>query len=87
MRTVFKYHLDKPGPFKLPQGAVIRCVAEQHGRPALWAEVDSEAPLVHWRIMVVGTGHPVPENCNYVGTMLCHAGSLVLHVYDGGPAI
>lgn len=44
-----------------PQGATFLPSAQAMGDDfAVWAEVDPAAPLVPHRLMVIGTGHPLP---------------------------
>lgn len=45
-----------------PQGATFLPSAQAMGDEfAVWAEVDPAAPLVPHRLMVIGTGHPLPD--------------------------
>ena len=47
-----------------------------------WAEIDTEAEIP-WRwLRVFGTGQPLPDNAQYVGTVQDVAHSLVWHLYE-----
>ena len=84
--TVFKYVLpieDNP-TISMPQGAQLLHVADQYGALCVWALVNPEAPPMHRRFRVAGTGHPEAVGV-YVGTALM-LGGLVFHVFDRGEA-
>ena len=77
-RDVQLLHADTQGPNKV----------------MLWAKVDTDAPQESRRIVLVGTGHPMPGKKDgltiepeHVGSFLMHGGMLVWHVFDGGPVI
>jgi hypothetical protein len=53
----------------------------------LWALVDPDpaVPLEPRTFLVVGTGHPVPDDSGvYVGTTHSHGGALIWHVFEAG---
>lgn len=82
--TIWKYPLT---PFSLqnlsmPAGSRLLHVAEQDGSLCLWALVNPhpEVPKVEIKVAVVGTGHPVPDEFDHLGTVLTFDGSLVWHV-------
>lgn len=87
MRTVFKYILE-PGADEIALPRLYRAlsVGEQRGKICLWVEVDPD-PLLGTRDIpyyVVPTGGRVPESpTKFIGTVLMHDASLVLHVYLG----
>lgn len=89
-RRIFKYPLEITDvqDVTMPAGVKILSVAEQdHSGIVLWADVDSQAPKVRRRIVIVGTGNPmltVPADAVFVGTVQTFGGRLVWHVYDGG---
>jgi len=66
-RTVWKFPLTEPSPFslRLPVGAKVLHVAEQHGTSTLWAEVacddDFQAAFEERTFYVVGTGDRIPD--------------------------
>jgi hypothetical protein len=46
---------------RMQDRARILTVQEQDGVLCLWALVDPDAPLLRREILIVGTGHPVPD--------------------------
>jgi len=85
MLSVWKFILDETDEqiIQIPFGAEFLTVQVQHGSPCLWALVDTDAPLVPMKILVVGTGKEVPDNTRYIGTCHLFKGTLVLHVFEG----
>lgn len=81
MMRVFKYQfdLDDEVEVKMPFSAKVLRVAEQHGRPTMWALVDDEHTVHTFRFLIRGTGHPVPYGVGHVGTFF--AGAFVWHVF------
>lgn len=70
----------------MPAGSMPVHVEAQHDIPTIWFTVpDTDRPLREWRVALVGTGHPVPENAGrplqYVGTSSHQGGHLILHVF------
>ena len=81
--VIHKYSLNVargPQELFLPVGAEIVQVAEQHGRPTLWAMVDAESTTQEPRtFQVVGTGHSIPDGesvtyhgCAFIGPFVWH---------------
>ena len=88
MKTIHKYPLILSGEAQtiaLPGESRLLTVADQHGCPTLWFEVDTDGPVALRVFVVVGTGHELPRegNPNYVGTAFC--GPFVWHVYEIDP--
>jgi hypothetical protein len=97
MFTVWKYPLevDDLQDVMMPASAQVLHVGEQllvgprHRATslALWALVDTNAPVVPFRIRIAGTGHalpptfPKPIGDNYIGTVVTSSG-LVWHAFD-----
>ena len=83
---VFKYPLqvvDAQGLW-LPIGAEILSVQMQGDQLQLWALVDERlTETFHTEIVIVGTGHPVPEVKKFLGTFQMLGGSLVFHAFEG----
>lgn len=90
MRTVKKYPLRRKSPddfsinLEMPQGAKIFLFAEESGRPNwfAWAEVETDAPLVHRSFVVLSTDEPVPDGFEHVGSARSHGGIFVWHLYE-----
>lgn len=66
---------------ELPQDARILTVQVQEGSVYIWAELDDNAEMTKHFIHVVGTGHPIPANCAYLGTV--QMPPFVWHLYIG----
>jgi len=88
-RTVWKYVIDPkpenvaPGvPLDMPVGAKPLAVHEQHGKIALWWEVDSEQPYERRTFDMYGTGHPIEYPGDYIGTASFQSGWLMIHIYE-----
>lgn len=111
MLTVYKYEIglrhlndDSTTVVRMPKGSeLLHAACQYEGVPdvvAVWARVDTDAPLIGRRIGVFGTGHsispdfawrPVSDEVNsvrvraaHVGSCVTHGGRLVWHVFDGG---
>lgn len=82
--TVWKFVIADPDtPVTMPVGAEILHVAAQHAVVCVWALVDPKAPHEERRLVVAGTGHPIPaERGRFLGTVLLHGGALVFHIWD-----
>lgn len=82
-KTIYKYLLtdEVEQNILIKNRAIIRHVSIQNGGICLWAEVDTTLDDVIRKIFVIGTGWPIPENCNtYIGTV--HVDPFVWHVYE-----
>lgn len=53
-------------------------VAEQFGRVTVWFETGDRSLSLE----LFGTGHPVPDDAQHRGSILCLDGALVLHLYE-----
>lgn len=84
MRTVYKYPIQVTDEFdlQLPQGAEILHVAAQNYKPYLWALVDPDQPIEKRRFAVRGTGHPVDEHLQHLGTFLLADDTFVGHLFE-----
>lgn len=66
---------------KMPHGARIIHVHEQHGLPTMWVEADPSVQGVIRTFMIIPTGHAaIPADSKYVGTV--HIDWTVWHVYE-----
>jgi hypothetical protein len=87
LRTIHKYPLELAEErvvISMPAGAQVLRVAAQHGRPCIWAVVNTEAPMVEREFRVAGTGRELPGYPGeYVGT--CDIGEYVWHVFEDLP--
>jgi hypothetical protein len=53
----------------------------QRGDLCVWAIVDPDAAKEDRKVYVIGTGHPIPEGVEYVGTVQGKSGLFVWHVF------
>jgi hypothetical protein len=86
MLKVFKY----PSPsvyyfsLKLPQGAKILSVQEQHGEPQVWALVNPEREPEERNFRLV-TGHQIGEDeekLSFIGTFPLVGGAFIGHLFE-----
>ena len=85
--TVWKFVVPPEGEFslKMPAGAKLLDVQEQHGIAAIWAQLDPDADMEVRRFRQFGTGHEFdPEGLSYVGSYQLMAGTFVAHLYEVG---
>lgn len=87
MSVIWKFPLRLSGGEQLvrtmPTGAKPVRLAMQNGVPTLWCLCDEKAAQTDRRFVVVGTGHPVPEDYEYIGT--CDDGPYVWHAFEVVP--
>ncbi len=86
MRVIYKYALT-PGfnYVNTHEGAKVLHVAEQHGSPQVWMEVDTSAPQALFELRAYPTGGYVDEGWEHVATWLMNDGALVWHLYAPTP--
>lgn len=90
-RTIWKFALAADRDVQhvqMPIGADILHVAEQDGKPMLWAMVNPDADRRPRRILTITTGGDCTVqrvlSTQYIGTVLLHDGQYVVHYFDGG---
>ena len=84
MKRIYKYSLklQEIQSINAPVTKVL-CVQMQHGELVLWAEVDTDKASKELLVVIVGTGHEIPENAGqYLSTV--QDGSYVWHIYIKG---
>jgi hypothetical protein len=84
MRNVFKYALPASGymDFHVPQGTEVLSAQEQHSSLVLYVAQPDLAPCFEsFRVYVVLTGGPVPDDARYLNTVMMHGGDYVVHVF------
>lgn len=82
MKTVYKYRIRVTDvqTLKMPMGwKPLHVGIDPIGDFCLWALVDTEALELEQDIYVHGTGHPVGENEEYIGSDV--QGRFVWHVF------
>lgn len=84
MQAVYKFPLRTTDhqEIYLPASAVVLTVQVQHGTPCLWALVEEDDRMTKHGLTIVGTGHPVSEVGDYIGTYQLDGGSMVFHVFN-----
>lgn len=85
MKAIWKWDipLGDEFSFKMPKGAKILCIQEQHDFPKLLAIVDTSQEGEERRFITYGTGHEMRSGDHvYVGTYQLHRGRLVFHVFE-----
>lgn len=89
MKTIYKYDLDTTDiqTVNLPTTHEILCIQTQHGKPTLWAKVDTNcSSTVNVNIYTFGTGHNIPDiELFYLGTYQLNNGSLIFHIFTDEP--
>lgn len=83
--TIWKYPLKVTDEqvIEIPLTGRVLCVQAQNDKPCLWVLWDQADKLLpkKVRIHMYGTGHPISEVHNYVGTFQMLNGGLVYHVF------
>jgi len=79
-KQIWKYQLQITDEqiISVPAGSRPISVAEQNGKLCMWAIVGSNRSA-KMRIQVVGTGNPMPDVGDYIGTVVM--GKFVWHVF------
>jgi hypothetical protein len=87
VRTIWKYELewtDDPQPLMIPYKSMVLLgphFAVQNDKLCIWAEVDTESEPTEYVFHVRGTGHPAPEDADYLGSTLHQEGRYVWHLF------
>ena len=85
MYTIYKYELEVTDKqvFEMPYGAKPLSVDTQNGHPCMWVQVNTNTKMFKYEVVIVGTGHPLPNmmNLKYVGTFKMYNDKLIYHVY------
>lgn len=94
MKTIWKVTLEfddlngKPKSIKLPNHSTPISTEMQHGKIAIWIQVDDSLEMHNYKIASIGTGIsfedvglPLALDPCHVGSVLTHQGVIVHHVY------
>lgn len=84
MRTIYKTQLKLIDiqTVELPCFAKFLSVQLQNNVICLWSEVMTDLQPYQYKIFIIGTGYPVPEDAvKYIGTV--QQDGFVWHVYQG----
>lgn len=88
MRTIHRYRLShrERQSVPLPEGAEILSVQRREGTDDqfdLWALVDDSKPLFGRVILIIGTGHAMPDDpVVHISTVQVSGGKFVFHVFE-----
>ena len=83
MKTIWKYPLlliDGYQSLRMPAGARVLMIGLQQDHICLWAEVDPDEMAYFRRFSVHRTGHPIPPDRKYCGSV--QQSAFVWHVYE-----
>ena len=85
MKSVWKYKISVEDytVLNLPVGAKPLSVQEQRGEVYLWCLVNPDQKVHETRTFrLAGTGHPIVENVEFLGTFQLYEGSFVGHLFE-----
>lgn len=82
MRVIYKYELTNLGnsTIEMPIDSMVKDFAAQGERLFLWAEVQTNNPLILRRFKVMATGEDIPDGYGYLKTT--HVDGFVWHLYE-----
>ena len=70
---------------RMPKGAKILSVQEQHGKVCVWALVDPDERIVDKTILIIGTGNPIDDidldDYYFLNTVQSGGEPLIWHVF------
>jgi len=69
----------------MPRGAQVLSLAVQHGRPTIWALVDTAQPAEEREFGIFATGeqiHARKGQLKFIDTFLVEGGAYVFHVFE-----
>lgn len=85
MKTIYKYHLevdDIESTLEIQASFRILDIQVQDNKVCMWAEVDTEAPIIIWSYYVFVTGHQIPTTTyNYVHLKTVQLNQFVWHIF------
>jgi hypothetical protein len=85
MKTVWKFeiHTDDYVNINLPKGAKPLSIQQQGDSVQLWCLVDPNETVYETRTFrLAGTGHPITDDVEYIGTFQLFGGSFVGHLFE-----
>lgn len=83
MRTIWKYEFEITSivqAYDIPRGYSIVHVEMQGRHLCMWVDVNTDRPKDERSFMIIGTGHPVPDDAAYIGT--AQQGEFVWHLFE-----
>lgn len=80
-KIIYKYDFEDGPELIIPWSKmnVIHVAANGQTLPTVWVEVSGDPTETGHKLHVLGTGWPVPDHLEHVGSAVC--GSYVWHVY------
>ena len=84
MKTIYKYPIEMSNEFNIlmPKYAEVLDVQIQHGKPYIWARVNTDEPVVVTPFALRGTGHECDvTDLSHVGTFQMDGGDLIFHLF------
>tara|TARA_R110000803_G_scaffold20201_16_gene52282 strand:- start:539 stop:799 length:261 start_codon:yes stop_codon:yes gene_type:complete len=81
---IYKYEFEVVDELTIamPRGARVLSVDVQRGAPCMWALVDPDELPLNRKFAVYGTGHPMDQVGEFVGTFQMAGGLLVFHLFE-----
>ena len=76
----FPFVVDSLVWVEMPLDTKVLHVAMQGDTPCIWGAVSPAFNKAQRKFFIVGTGHPIPANCQYVGTF--QQGPFVWHLME-----
>ncbi len=98
MKIIYKYHLiGSTDRIMMPKNAIPLSVAWQDEQITIWALVETEKHTISHKVIILGTGHPIPSELDskiFLGTLIdskiflgtVHNPPFVWHVFYLGEA-
>jgi hypothetical protein len=84
MKVIHKFPLPDPKvSHYMPKDAKVLTVHEQSGYPCMWVQMDGSQPQIERKFVFIGTGWPLEETAEYLGT--AHCNGFVWHVFEVQP--
>lgn len=80
-KVIYKYKIEDSRA-ALPVGAKILSIQLQNESLCLWAEIDPKAKFEIRKFVILGTGHPIPDDVtlSYLATIQLY--NYVWHIYE-----
>ena len=85
-RKVWKFFLASSARqyIGLPRNAEILSVQKQDRNICLWVLVEPKNNIIPRAILMIGTGHDIPDDTGrFIGTVQMAEGALVWHYFEG----
>lgn len=84
LEIIYKYEIplgDKP-KLHLPKGGRVLSIQNQNDKICIWAIIDPSQKIIHeYELLIVGTGHQLPDLTQYTYLSSIQQGSFVWHLF------